>query len=119
MAATSAVLGTYATVGEQTQKIIQELAGLQRRHFEKVHELHKQMHPRTLQAWRDCVRWALEGCGMPQHRQNLRDECEAVATAVDDMARLLVDWVDTETELPPADLADLALGTLDANAPTV
>ena len=41
------------------------------------------------------------------------------SAAVDDMARSLVDWVDTETELPPADLAELALGTLDGKAPTV
>ena len=46
--ALAALLCTYETLAEQTQKIIRELAGLQQRHYAAVQKLHSQMHPRSL-----------------------------------------------------------------------
>ena len=112
------LLSQYETAHEQSSKLVWELARLQQLHYDAVAKLHREMHPETLTDWRRRAEWALTGCGMTQHRSRLRDECASVVSAVDTLAKGIVDWVDSEEQLPPVDLAELAHSTL-GEAPLV
>lgn len=117
--AIAAVLNSYESVGEQIERLVYEISQLQRLHLEEVSELHRQVHPKSVADWRKTAAWALTGCGMPEHRENLRKECMAVAAAVEGMARGLVDWTDADLEMPPASPSELSRSTLGEQAPTV
>lgn len=118
-AALEALLSSYESAHEQLGRIVYEIAGLQRLHFDAVHSLHRRNHPQSTDEWRSVATWALAGCGMDPLRGALRDEFAAVVDAVDGMARGLLDWTDTDETFPPADLGAMAHTAFEPTEPRV